>query len=376
MIDKFLLFPYWVALKTRHLMFDCGLRKQHRTEVPSICVGNIAVGGTGKTPHTEMILRTLLADENWSGKNIAVLSRGYKRKTRGFQQVTFDGTAAEYGDEPLQIKKKFPIVTVAVDKSRKEGCDFLCHPELLHKSKKAKRCKDKNIPKADMIILDDAFQHRSIKATANIVLIDHNRPLFKDHLMPLGRLRDLPERISDADIVIVTKCPGDINAWEKSQWAEALGIRMYEASTCSGKRSDGRKQYLFFTKIQYDTPLAVFDGGDPRYVYSKRLVLFSGIANDAPMKAFLSSDYKIVRHLKFADHHKFSRADIRSIEDAVKDFPTAVAMTTEKDCQRLRDCKRVSDNLKLRLFYMPIKSEFLCQEDKEQFTAVLTSFLK
>ena len=216
----------------------------------------------------------------------------------------------------------------------------------------------------------------SVKATANIVLIDHNRPLFKDHLMPLGRLRDLPERISDADIVIVTKCPGDINAWEKSQWAEALGIRMYEASTCSGKRSDGRKQYLFFTKIQYDTPLAVFDEGDPRYVYSKRLVMFSGIANDAPMKAFLSSDYKIVRHLKFADHHKFSWADIRSIEDAVKDYPTAVAMTTEKDCQRLRDCKNISDNLKMRLFYTPIKSEFLCWEDKEQFTAVLTSFLK
>ena len=139
MIDKLLLFPYWLALKTRHLLFDCGLRKQHRTQVPSICVGNIAVGGTGKTPHTEMLLRTLLADEDWNNKNIAVLSRGYKRKTKGFQQVTYDGTAAEYGDEPLQIKKKFPIITVAVDKSRKEGCDFLCNPELLYTSKKAKR---------------------------------------------------------------------------------------------------------------------------------------------------------------------------------------------------------------------------------------------
>ena len=104
--------------------------------------------------------------------------------------------------------------------------------------------------------------------------------------------------------------------------------------------------------------------------------MFSGIANDAPMKAFLSSDYKIVRHLKFADHHKFSWADIRSIEDAVKDYPTAVAMTTEKDCQRLRDCKNISDNLKMRLFYTPIKSEFVCDQDKEQFTAVLMSFLK
>ncbi len=375
-MDKILLFPYWLALKTRHLMFDCGLRKVHGTEVPSICVGNIAVGGTGKTPHTEMLLRTLLSDEEWGNRNIAVLSRGYKRKSKGFQQVVLDGTAAEYGDEPLQIKKKFPVATVAVDKSRKEGCDFLCNPELLQTSKKARRCKDKNIPKADLIILDDAFQHRSIKASANIVLVDFNRPLFKDHLMPLGKLRDLPERISAADIVIVSKCPGDMNAWEKCQWAEALGINMYDAAECSGKRDNGKKQYLFFTKIQYDTPRAVFENGDQRYVYSKRLVMFSGIANDTPLRAFLSSDYKIVRHLKFPDHHKFTNADVRSIEDTVKDYPTAVVMTTEKDCQRIRDCKKVSDNLKMRLFYTPIKSEFLSLEDKERFSTILKSFLK
>ena len=241
MIDKILLFPYWLTLKCRHFLYNTGLFKSHSTEVPSICVGNVTVGGTGKTPHTEMLVRTLLEEDEWMGRNIAVLSRGYKRQSKGFQQVTADGSAEFYGDEPMQIKRKFPQITVCVDKSRKNGCRFLCNPELLHTSKKAKRCKDKNILKADLIILDDAFQHRSIKATANIVLIDYNRPLFKDHLMPLGRLRDLPERISAADIVIVTKCPGDLNAWEKSQWAEALGIRMYEASTCSGKREDGRK---------------------------------------------------------------------------------------------------------------------------------------
>ncbi|MBE6251262.1 MAG: tetraacyldisaccharide 4'-kinase [Bacteroidales bacterium] len=376
MIDKILLFPYWLSLKVRHFMFDCGLRKVHRTSVPSICVGNITVGGTGKTPHTEMLLRTLLEDEDWAYRNIAVLSRGYKRKSKGFQQVTLDGTASEYGDEPLQIKKKFPIVTVAVDKSRRQGCEFLCNPDLLKTSKKAKRCKDRNFPKADLIILDDAFQHRSVKASASIVLVDYNRPIFRDHLLPLGRLRDLPERISAADIVIVSKCPADLNAWEKGQWAEALGIRMYDAAECAGRRADGKKQYIFFTKIQYDTPQAIFDEGDPRYVYSKRLVLFSGIANDAPLRSFLSDDYKIVRHLKFSDHHNFTWADIKSIEDAAKDYPTAVAMTTEKDCQRVRDCKKLSDNLKLRLFYTPIKSEFLSYEDRQTFTSALMSFLK
>ena len=376
MIDKFLLFPYWLALKTRHFMFDNGLRKVQTTEVPSICIGNITVGGTGKTPHTEMLLRILQEDQDWGNKDIAVLSRGYKRKSKGFQQVTAGGTAKEYGDEPVQIKSKFPNITVAVDKSRNEGCNFLCHPDTVNTSRKARRCKDKVFPKSDLIILDDAVQHRSIKASASIVLVDFNRPIFKDHLMPIGRLRDLPERINDADIIIVSKCPPNLNAWEKSQWAEALGISLYSGSECCGTRKNGRKQYIFFTKTSYDNAAPVFPEGDPRYVYAQRLVLFTGIANDTPLRHYLSSSYKIVRHLNFPDHHSFSRADIRSIEDIARAFPTSVVMTTEKDCQRVRDCAKVSDNLKLRLFYVPIKAEFLSDNDKETFTAALKSFLK
>ena len=347
--------PYAWAMICRNRAFETGVLKSYRFGTPTICIGNISVGGTGKTPHTEYIIELLR--EHY---RTAVLSRGYGRKSKGYIKADTGVTMQLIGDEPFQIKNKFKDLTVAVSEKRVEGIERLMAEE----------------PELQVILLDDAYQHRYVDAGLKILLIDSNRPVWNDNVMPFGRLRESTGGIKRADIVIITKCPGDINAWEKSQWAEALGIRMYEASTCSGKRSDGRKQYLFFTKIQYDTPLAVFDGGDPRYVYSKRLVLFSGIANDAPMKAFLSSDYKIVRHLKFADHHKFSWADIRSIEDAVKDYPTAVAMTTEKDCQRLRDCKNISDNLKMRLFYTPIKSEFLCWEDKEQFTAVLTSFLK
>ena len=138
MIDKILLFPYWLSLKLRHFFYDSGLRKVSSADVPTICIGNITVGGTGKTPHTEMLIRTLLQDEEWGSRSIAVLSRGYKRKTKGFQQVTSDGTALAYGDEPLQIKKKFPGITVAVDKSRTEGCDFLAHPDKLQTTKKGK----------------------------------------------------------------------------------------------------------------------------------------------------------------------------------------------------------------------------------------------
>lgn len=370
MIDKILLFPYWLILKFRHFMYDCGLKKVHRTEVPSICIGNITVGGTGKTPHTEMLIRTLLEEEKWRDKNIAVLSRGYKRSTKGFQQVPADGMAKEYGDEPLQIKKKFPSITVAVDRSRAEGCRFLADPQKLYTSKKAKRCINKDMPKADLIILDDAFQHRAIKADATIVLVDYNRPIFNDHLMPLGRLRDLPERISKADIIIVSKCPPSLNAWQKGKWAEALGLSGYDPGKCSGLRK-GKIQHLFFTTIAYDTPGPIYPEGDARYLYAKRLVLFSGIANDLPLKHYLSSNYTIVRHFNFPDHHRFTRSDIRTIADAAEEYPTSVVMTTEKDCQRVRDCGRIPGNLKMRLFYTPIKTEFLPEEEKRLFISAL-----
>lgn len=376
MIDKILLFPYWLTLKLRHFFYDSGLKKVSKADVPTICIGNITVGGTGKTPHTEMLLRTLLQDEEWRGKNIAVLSRGYKRKTKGFQQVTSDGSAIAYGDEPLQIKKKFPAVTVAVDSSRVEGCDFLVYPEKLETSKKGRKCIDKNLAASDLIILDDAFQHRALKPTLSIVLVDYNRPVFNDHLLPFGKLRDLPERIAAADIVIVSKCPNEVNAWDKCTWAENLGIRNFDASSCSGTRRNGKKQHLFFSTITYDTAEAIFPEGNPRYIYTNRLILFSGIANDAPLLSYLSSNYKIVRHFRFPDHHKFSKGDMNTIASAAREFPTAVIMTTEKDCQRVRDCHKIKEELKQRMFYSPIKTVFLTENEQENFIAALKAGLK
>lgn len=362
MISNILLFPYWVTLKLRHLLYDKGLKKAYRPEVPSICIGNITVGGTGKTPHTEMIIRTLSEQAEWSDKNIAVLSRGYKRKSKGFQQVPAGGRALDYGDEPQQIKQKFPMVTVAVDKSRKQGCKFLTDPESVKTAKKGRKCIFKDFPKSDIIILDDAFQHRSVKASVDIVLVDYSRPIFKDRLMPLGRLRDLPCRIKAADIVIVSKCPKYMEDEDKEMWIQKLGLRP--------------DQHLFFTTIAYDTPEAIFPEGDSRYLYAKNLILFSGIANDKPLARQLTNNYKIVKHFNFPDHHKFTRSDILSIRDASDAFPTSVLMTTEKDCQRVRDSKAVPESLKQRMFYAPIKTEFLRPEDKERFTVILKSFLK
>ena len=195
MLDKILLFPYYLALKLRNRRYGRLGAKLHYAEKPTLCVGNVTAGGTGKTPHVEMILRLLQESPEWGDKQLAVLSRGYKRESTGFQQVVTTGGAATFGDEPLQIKKKFPGAVVAVDKNRVEGCDLLAHPEKLKTRKWAKKCWNREFPAADYIVLDDAFQYRKLKTNKTIVLVNWNRPVFKDMLLPLGRLRDLPERI-------------------------------------------------------------------------------------------------------------------------------------------------------------------------------------
>jgi tetraacyldisaccharide 4'-kinase len=377
MIDRILLFPYSLALRFRHFCYDHGfIYKSRKAGVPTVCVGNIAVGGTGKTPHTEMILRTLLASDEWAYRNLAVLSRGYKRRSKGFQQVTADGSARLYGDEPMQMKKNFPSVTVAVDKNRVEGCAFLTDPEKLKTSRKGRRCKDKEFPTAELIVLDDAFQYRALDATVKIVLSPYSRPLTRDSLMPLGRLRDLPSRINTADIVIVTKCPKYLEDGDRETSVKGLGLKDYNPETCEAFTKKGKSIKVFFTEIDYQTPKAVYESGNPRYIYSKKAILFSGIADDTPLRMFLCDSYKIARSLSFSDHHRFTRADIRGIEAAVREHPTAALVTTEKDSQRLLDCPYVSDRLKERLFFVPIQAVFSSEKEDELFKSVLLSDLK
>ena len=376
MIDRILLFPYSLTLRFRHFCYDHGfLYKSRKASVPTVCIGNIAVGGTGKTPHTEMILRTLLASGDWTHRNIAVLSRGYKRHSKGFQQVPSDGSARLYGDEPLQMKKNFPSVTVAVDKDRMEGCAFLANPESLKTSRKGRRCIAAEFPAADLIVLDDAFQYRALSASLNIVLSPYSRPLTKDSLMPIGRLRDLPSRINAADFVIVTKCPKYLEDSDRETSVRDLGLRDYDPENCGASTKDGKSVKVFFTEIAYQTPKAVYESGNPRYIYSKKTILFSGIADDTPLRMYLSDNYKIVRSLSFSDHHRFTRTDIRGIEAAVREYPTAALITTEKDAQRLLDCPYVSEHLKERLFYVPIRAEFSTEKEEAIFRSVLLSDL-
>ena len=372
---------YRIALGLRHLFFDKGWKKSYGADVPTVCVGNISVGGTGKTPHTEMILRLLLRSDEWAYSDIAVLSRGYKRKSKGFQKVGRDGTALQFGDEPLQIAKKFPSVTVAVDKDRVEGCRFLAHPEELQTDKKAKGCQDKDFPAADIIVLDDAFQYRRLKADVNVILVDYNRPVHKDRLLPWGKLRDLPSRLKAADIIIVTKCPTYLDEWEKGEWAKLLGVQDYSPATCKGVRKlrKGREkeQTVLFTTIGYEPMTPVFpENADSRFMYAQRLILFSGIAKDTPLRAFLSDSYKEVKRFSFPDHHKYTNGDIRKVVRAIKAYPTACVATTEKDAQRVVDTKKVPETLRQRLFQVPIVVDFLSPEEQEIFETTLLDLLR
>ena len=342
-------------------------RKAPGAAVPTVCVGNVTVGGTGKTPHTELILSLLQDSPRWGNSQLAVLSRGYKRESRGYQTVSRESAAAFAGDEPLQIKKKFPAVSVAVDKNRVHGCAELVSAES-----------------AELIVLDDAFQYNRLHASLNIVLVDWSRPVFGDSLLPFGRLRDLPKRIFDADIIIVTKCPNGIDSAEKAAFAGKLRLKGYSGDGtdadglpvpggCKALTPSGKEVSLLFSNISYLPLEPVFPEGNMRFAYSHNVFLFSGIANDAPLRAKLSDNYTVVDALSFPDHHKYSRADIARIASAVRAYPTAAFITTEKDAQRVLDCGAVPLELRERLFYLPICAKFTTGAELSVLTTALDS---
>ncbi len=326
-INKVVLFPYYFTLAFRHFLFDNSFLKSHKAEVPVISLGNITAGGTGKTPHTEYFIKNLSKDYR-----VAVLSRGYGRKSKGFKIVEVSDTPLDCGDEPLQIKKKFQEILVAVDENRKRGIDMLLSlfPE----------------ERPDLIILDDAYQHRWITPSVNILLIDYNRPISKDKLLPFGMLRDLPSRSRKADIVIITKCPGEPDIEEQQMLRKREGVRDYQS--------------LFFSLIEYGDPLPVFKEADKRYAYSKFAIVLTSIANPTPLYYFVRNSNKVINDkLEFSDHHNFTKLDVIRINRWAANHPKCGIYTTEKDAQRLVHLDKLSDEVKKRFFYVPIEVKVL-----------------
>lgn len=358
--SKILLFPYWITLKIRHLLYDKGFKRSVGYPIPVICVGNITVGGTGKTPHTEMIIR-LLQDR----VRIAVLSRGYKRKTKGFRVAQPQDTHKEIGDEPLQIKQKFPHITLAVCASRREGIERLLELPVAPNTSAVGEYRPQ------VIILDDAFQHRHVKPSHSVVLMNYSNPIFNDNLLPIGTLRDLPEQICRANSVIVTKSPlfgehdgivddflaKDIVATHEKEWRVKLGLR--------------DDQQLYFSNIFYGEPIGVDAGADTRYIYSKSAIFFTGIANDKEFGEHIMGRHQVMNSIKFPDHCNFTKWNIKDINNWAAKYPTSVVYTTEKDSKRLINNPWLSSDIKKRLFYIPIEVRITPAERGKAFAESL-----
>jgi tetraacyldisaccharide 4'-kinase len=331
-INKWLLPLSWfygVAVNLRNTMFSIGILKSRSFDVPVIAVGNITVGGSGKTPHVEYLIR-LLKDTF----HVAVLSRGYKRKSKGFVQATAKTTMPEIGDEPFQMKKKYPEVIVAVDKNRCHGIDTLVE-------------NDKDI---DVILLDDAFQHRYVKPGINILLVDYHRLIIYDKLLPAGRLREPLNGKDRADIVIVTKCPKDLKPMEYRVITKAMSLYPY--------------QQLFFTSIDYGALQPVFSkqesAKDPKDLKDHHALLLTGIASPQQMTHDLEPLIPQLTPLNFSDHHVFTHKDVELINTTFAALPSPkLIITTEKDVTRLQLVEGLSDEVRQNLYVLPINVCFL-----------------
>ena len=339
-------FLYGLGVELRSQLFELNILKSRSFTTPVISVGNITVGGTGKTPHVEYLVRLLSKEAK-----VAVLSRGYKRKTHGYLLADKDSTMRDIGDEPYQMKLKFPNIEVAVDANRCEGIDHLINDE---------QTKD-----TDVIILDDAYQHRYVKPGINILLVDYHRLIIYDELLPSGRLREPIESKKRADIVIITKCPDSLNPIDYRVLTKAMKLYAYQS--------------LFFTSLHYGAPYLLF-GGDETRVPKKQdsdVLLLTGIASPEQMIDDVQPNVKSLKPLTFPDHHAFSPRDIEKINNTFAAMPeeSRVILTTEKDAARLRNVSGLSEEVKQRLLVLPVEVKFML-DGEEIFNDKIISYVR
>ena len=342
---------YGLGIGFRNMLFEMNILKSRSFSVPVISVGNITVGGTGKTPHVEYLVR-LLKDL----LRVAVLSRGYKRKSSGFVIADNKSTVRDIGDEPYQMKMKFPDITVAVDKKRVRGIERLTTGE--------------NGGLTDVILLDDAFQHRYVKPGINIMLVDYHRLIIYDQLLPAGRLREPVKSKDRADIVIITKCPRDLKPMEFRVITKAMNLYPY--------------QQLFFSTHEFEPLRPAF----PRIqknketqelsdrLAGKNVLLLTGIASPEQMLNDLKPLAQQVTPLAFSDHHDFSPKDIECINDTFKDLPAPkIIITTEKDETRLLQAEGLSDEVKKSVSVLPVRIKFMLNQE-ETFNQSIIGYVR
>ncbi len=340
---RYLLFPlafiYSIIIRFRNFLFDKNILKSASFNFPVICVGNLAVGGTGKTPMTEYLVE-MLRDKF----KTATLSRGYKRKTKGFTIAGENTTAIDIGDEPMQFHLKFPDITVAVGEER-----LVAIPLILHEK-----------PDTEVIILDDAFQHRSVKAGLNILLTDYMNLYTRDLMMPAGDLRDVKSSNKRAEIIIVTKCKPGLSIEDKNELVTEI--------------QPLQKQHVFFTEMKYTDPYHLFNKKTFKITAETDVLLICGIANPNPIKDYLSSKVHSFDMNKYPDHHIFSIDDLYEIKRNFEklDSKNKIMLTTEKDAVRLH--KYINELSAYPIYVLPVKHGFLFNEGAN-FESLITSFI-
>ena len=340
---RYILLPlsivYGGAIWVRNKLFDKKILRSASFNFPIICVGNLAVGGTGKTPMIEYLVR-LLKEEY----KVATLSRGYKRKTKGFAIADVNTTALDIGDEPMQIHEKFPDISVAVAEERVVGI-----PQLLQAE-----------PQTQVILLDDAFQHREVKAGLNILLTDYNNLYTRDFLLPAGDLRDGKGSSERADIIIVTKCTPYLNVDEKQKLIEEINPLP--------------QQKVFFTKIEYSSPYHLFSKNEKMMEQDSSVLLVCGIANPQPLKDVLSKYVSSYEILSYRDHHIFNTDDLNEIKKCFSkmDTPNKMILTTQKDGVRLAKFQKELEHLPIYVF--PMAHKFLFEQEQE-FNKLINDFI-
>ena len=348
----FLLYPfsliYGFIMAVRNFLYDSGMKKSKDFPVRTICVGNLSVGGTGKTPHIEYLIRLLKDD-----LKIATLSRGYGRKTSGYLLANENSNSLEIGDEPRQYKTKYPSILVAVDANRARGIDNLYN----------------QFRDLDLILLDDAFQHRQVKPELSIVLTDYSKMYYDDFALPSGTLREFKSAIKRADVVIITKSPRNLSPYDRRNLEINIGPKSW--------------QKVFFSHIKYLNFIGINSTAKaqlpPEEVKSNQtsVLIFSGIANSSPLEDYIRTLTTKVTKVDFSDHHQYSESDIARI---IKNYEllegsNKIIVTTEKDFARLDKVELINKFENIPLYYAPIEIEF-SEKDKEEFNQIINTYAR
>ncbi len=353
---RLLLYPfallYGIVAFIRNVLFDAGILRSKSYPVWVISVGNLSVGGTGKSPHVEYLIRLLgsisskYANLHFTPSKTAVLSRGYGRRSSGFRIVTTGSSAEEAGDEPVQIKGKFQDVNVAVDEKRTRGIAKLLETK-----------KDINL-----FLLDDSFQHRYVTPTVSILLTNYHKPFYEDHLLPAGTLREQRRGYRRADIIIVTRTPENLTDVEKKMTIKKINPLP--------------NQNIFFSSIVYDPPIAVYgnSSANPKIQKDTSVVLLTGIANANDLKKYLQAGAKEVVHEEYRDHHQFTLVEIMKIKDIFNrmENPNKIIITTEKDSVRLHQSAIAEQLSGLPVFYIPVRVKM---HDEAGFEELIIRYL-